>query len=86
MKKLPIILFFFIPLFLQAQTKTVSPSDSLKKYQKLALRDRDSLKKYEKKPGWNEHYFMLSEKRRAQIKHWADYQFAMEAEKRKKNQ
>ena len=81
MKCLFIICCLCIPLFGVAQ---VSPSDSLKKYQKLAMRDLDSLRKYEKKAGWNEHYFNLSEKRRAQIKYWIDYQYLLDKQKRRK--
>jgi hypothetical protein len=68
-----LFLFLSIPLLSIGQkVKTVTPSDSLAKYQKLALRDRDSLKKYEKKPGWNEHYSKLWDKRQGQVSHWAD--------------
>lgn len=76
-----LITILFIPLLAGAQ-KRENPTDSLKKYQKLAMRDLDSLTKYEKKPGWNVHYFQLSEKRRTQINYWMD---RVEAEKRRDN-
>jgi hypothetical protein len=67
-----ILFFFILPFLVHGQVKTVSPSDSLKKYQKLAMRDRDSLNRYNKlKDTWSATYYHnLSEKRRWQINHW----------------
>ena len=81
MEKL-LIIFFFLPLMAFGQTKTVNPADSVNKYRKLAARDRDSLIKYEKNPGWNVHYFVLSEKRRSQMKYWMDIK-AIDDQKRR---
>jgi hypothetical protein len=75
-------ILLFLPLLAMCQTKTVNPSDSLKKYQKLYRRDLDSLKKYAKRPGWNEHYSKLWMKRQAQIKVWADEQLKIDDKKR----
>jgi hypothetical protein len=84
MKYTLITLLFIAPfLCIGQKAKTVTPSDSLAKYQKLALRDRDSLKKYEKKPGWNEHYSKLWDKRQGQVSHWADLIYY--AQRRKKS-
>lgn len=64
----------------------VNPADSLKKYQKLAIRDRDSLNKYTKLKNNKKqvHYFKLSEFRRMQLKYWRDQQDAIDAQKRRK--
>ena len=85
MRKLLTILFF-LPLVALGQTKPVSASDSLKKYQKLAIRDRDSLNKYTKLKNNKKqvHYFKLSEFRRMQLKYWRDQQDAIDAQKRRK--
>ena len=64
----------------------VNPADSVKKYQKLAIRDRDSLNKYTKLKNNKKqvHYFKLSEFRRMQLKYWRDQQDAIDAQKRRK--
>jgi hypothetical protein len=87
MKHASTILFFFIlPFLVHGQVKTVSPSDSLKKYQKLAMRDRDSLNKYVKLKNQRKqiHYYQLSEFRRMQLKYWMEEQDAIDAQKRRK--
>jgi hypothetical protein len=86
MKYIIITILFFIPLFGIAQTKTVTPADSLKKYQKLSMRDRDSLNKYVKLKNHTKevHYYQLSEFRRMQLKYWMEEQDAIDAQKRRK--
>ena len=81
MKHLLAILLF-LPLFGMGQ----NPADSLKKYQKLAMRDRDSLNKYIKLKNQRKqiHYYQLSEFRRMQLKYWMEEQDAIDAQKRRK--
>ena len=64
----------------------VNPADSVKKYQKLAMRDRDSLNKYVKLKNHTKevHYYQLSEFRRTQLKYWMEEQDAIDAQKRRK--
>lgn len=85
MKKYLTIVIFFLPLLVIGQ-KTITPTDSLKKYQKLTMRDRDSLNRYIKLNDlWSQkYYFKLSEKRRSQIDHWRHEQDKIDAEKRRK--
>ena len=65
---------------------SVNPADSVKKYQKLAIRDRDSLNKYVKLKNHTKevHYYQLSEFRRMQLKYWMEEQGAIDEQKRRK--
>ena len=86
MKYIIITILFFLPLWGIAQTKTVTPADSLKKYQKLAIRDRDSANKYQHKPGWNEHYYKLKKTRLWQINYWMQQKELLDKLKKNGNQ
>lgn len=65
---------------------SVNPADSVKKYQKLAIRDRDSANKYQHKPGWNEHYYKLKKTRLWQINYWMQQKELLDKLKKNGNQ